>query len=181
MIERTMKFRLRVLRLLLITAFIAVATLAEDNDLDMDDDADPDMMDSDDMMDDDMMDGDGDMMDGDMMDGDMDEGPAMDDDVETSDDTSEEEEPKVPRVRVSFIYVNNICKWYAMFKSRLKYLFNVHHTVNMDVNLALCRLMLLMLLTHSCTKSYLRKGMGWTFCKRDAVSDVLPKQLFTGC
>ena len=105
-LAKKMKFKMNVLRLFLLTAVIAIAASVddmEDADMDMDD-----VGDMDDMDDDEFQDTDPDMMDPGMMDPDMDDGGVMDD-MDMPGDMSEEEEPEVNRVRVSFV---NLVKWH---------------------------------------------------------------------
>jgi len=97
--KRTMKIKTCVLWLSLLTTVLAVAALAHDMD---DSDLDLDNLDVGDMEDEEFQDTEPDMMDPDMMDPDMDDGSVMDD-MDMSDDAAEEEEPKVPRVRVSLV------------------------------------------------------------------------------
>ena len=94
--QQKMKIRLHVLSLFLIAAVIVLAAAYEDTDMDQD------------MDDDEFQDSDPDMMDSDMMDPDMDDTSVMDD-MGTLDDVSEEEEPKVKRVRVSFKHLLFLC------------------------------------------------------------------------
>jgi len=91
-----MKMKAYVLRLFLLTAVIAVAALA--------DDMEDDNLDVGDMEDEEFEDTDPDMMDPGMM-PDMDDDGSVMDDMDLSDDATEEEEPKVNRVRVSFINI----------------------------------------------------------------------------
>jgi len=95
-----MKLKLNVLLLFLLTAIISLAASTDDTeDTENMEDPDMDMDDTGDMYDDDFQDTDPDMMDPDMGDG------TVMDDMESSDNMAEEEEPKVKRVRVSYAHI----------------------------------------------------------------------------
>jgi len=92
-----MKIRTHALQLFIVTGIIAVAVLTQATDIDLDDD-DEFQDDDSEMIDQDMQD----MTDPDMMDSELDDAAVMDD-MDTSDDMSDEGEPKVTRVRVSLV------------------------------------------------------------------------------